>query len=159
MADTDSITLSQDDINLVLKTVRKENAAHDKADALLGIGLSQSDLDKLFNGKPEFIAQEKPAPLSPEDKRAAKIAERKARAAALLAKVNAESPKRLYAIYGTVLLPGAQVSKLAPGSTLELDRSPETAADIMLDDKVIARGFLETKDGHCSVRITETLRI
>ena len=155
MADNNSVSLSQDDINLVLSIVRTENDAHNKEDALLGVGLSQSDLDQLFTAKPATVVQEEPRQLTPEEKRAAKIAERKARAAALLAKVNAESPRRVHAVYGSTLLSGNRISDLAPGDTLDFERSRDNLVDILVDDKVIARGLMEARDGHCSVKLTE----
>ena len=89
--------------------------------------------------------------------RAAKIAERKARAAEMLARVNASSPKRITVVYGSTLRRGSEISALAAGDLLELDRSPEEAAEIQVDGKPFAYGRPGVVNGRTAIKITRII--
>ena len=101
-------------------------------------------------------APEAPSEPTGEDTRAARIAERKARMAEMLAQANASSPKRISVVYGTALKTGAELDKAKEGSVLELDRLSTELAEIFVDGKLYARGKLGTsKDGHAAIKITQ----
>ena len=141
------------------------------------VSISQGELDKLFGGKmnstsnktenikkvkPEDAKTSKPK-ASEEDEakakaRAAKIAERKARSAALLAEANATSPRRITVVYGSILKKQKDVDSYAKGSIIELDREPVKPANILVDGKLFARGKLSSQNGHASVQITEIVK-
>ncbi|MBQ7159704.1 MAG: FliM/FliN family flagellar motor switch protein [Treponema sp.] len=166
----DSISISQDDLNKVLSNIRKDNDEHEKIPDSSGVSLSQSELEKLFGGSSAFAS--KPAePQTPPEQphtdpqlqtdaereaaRAAKIAERKARAAAILAQANASSPKRISVVYGTATRRGWEIDKLKQGDTIQLDRIVPEYADIMIDGKLFARGIIQDQNGHASVTIMQ----
>lgn len=50
----------------------------------------------------------------------------------------------------------AELLKLEQGAVLPLDRSLDDPLDVMIDDKVVARGVLVAVGEHFGVRITET---
>ncbi len=89
--------------------------------------------------------------------RAAKIAERKARAAEMLARVNASSPKRISVIYGSTLRKGDEISALAAGDTIVLDRALTETAEIQVDGKPFAYGVLGNANGNAAIKITRLL--
>ena len=158
------IALSQAELDDILHNVRKDNDEHEHVSYPAGVSLSQSDLDALLGGDAVSTVvkpQQKPAeaPQGADAARAAKIAERKARAAEMLARVNAGSPKRVSVVYGSTLRKGDEISALRPGDTIALDRAAEAAADILVDGKLFARGILETADGSASVRLTELVQL
>lgn len=47
-----------------------------------------------------------------------------------------------------------ELSRLSPGSLLELDREAHEPADILVNGKIVARGEIVTIDEHYGVRIT-----
>lgn len=49
-----------------------------------------------------------------------------------------------------------EILDLSAGSVIELDRAVEEPAELLLGDKVIARGQVVTVDGNYGIRITET---
>lgn len=167
------VSLSQDELDRVLNNIRHDNSERESKPVSSGIALSQADLDKLFGAgatatvisKPhEAPAKEDQAPVSepaPADNadalRAAKIAERKARAAEMLARVNASSPKRITVIYGSVLRKGDEISALQAGTMLELDRAMEENAEIQVDGKPFAYGKIGSTNGKAAVKITRLL--
>ncbi len=170
----DSISISQDELNKVLNNIRKDNDEHEKIPDSSGIALSQSELEKLFGASSSFAPKSEASPpqaaTPPAEKdpqlqtdaereaaREAKIAERKARTAALLAQANASSPKRISVVYGTATRRGHELEKLQPGDTIQLDRIVPEYADIMVDGKLFARGSIQDQDGHASVTITQIL--
>lgn len=90
--------------------------------------------------------------------REAKIAERKARMAEMLAQANASSPRRIQVIYGSALKSGAELDAIPEGGVLELDRMTTELAEIYVDGKLYARGKLgSSKDGHTAIKITQKL--
>ncbi|MCR5724364.1 MAG: FliM/FliN family flagellar motor C-terminal domain-containing protein [Treponema sp.] len=183
----DGIALSQDELNRVLNNIRNDNSERENKPVSSGISLSQADLDRLFgSGSSSTVSTgsaspEKAAPAATpaagtgtppasgdaqasdsasaatDAARAAKIAERKARAAEMLARVNASSPKRITVIYGSTLRKGEELAGLAPGDMLELDRVMEEAAEIQVDGKPFAYGYLGKVNGNAAVKITRIL--
>ena len=173
MADN-TVALSQDELDKVLNNIRNDNAENGKAFSAPSAAVSQAELDRLLGGGSTKTTKPDPANTEPhrrepismgvitgvqssEADHAAKIAERKARAAELLAKVNAASPKRLSVVYGTVMRKGEAISQIKAGDSIMLDRLTEDVADILLDGKPFARGKLTTEDGYAAVRVTEIL--
>jgi flagellar motor switch protein FliN len=57
--------------------------------------------------------------------------------------------------FGQRTLPLREVLELASGSVIELDHEVQEPADLLLGDKVIARGDVVIVDGNYGVRITE----
>jgi flagellar motor switch protein FliN/FliY len=57
--------------------------------------------------------------------------------------------------FGQRTLPLREVLELASGSVIELDHEVHEPADLLLGDKVIARGHVVIVDGNYGVRITE----
>lgn len=169
-----TVALSQDELDKVLHNIRNDNAENGKAFSAPSAAVSQAELDRLLGGgatkttRPDEKEREplRREPISmgvitgvqiSEADHAAKIAERKARAAELLAKVNAASPKRLSVVYGSSMRKGEAVSQIKAGDSIMLDRIIEDVADILLDGKPFARGKLTTIDGYAAVTITQIL--
>ena len=149
MATENEIALTQEEIDRVLNTVRQDNKEQEELTPLQeGISLCQADLDALFgknsNSTTISIHSEK-------------IAARREQSAALLAKVNASSPKRISVVYGTVLCPGEKVDELKVGGLLELDRLSVESAEIYVDGKLFGRGKLGTVNDHAAVKLTQIL--
>ena len=57
--------------------------------------------------------------------------------------------------FGQRVLPLREILDLASGSVVELDREVQEPADLLLGDKVIARGHVVIVDGNYGIRITE----
>jgi flagellar motor switch protein FliN/FliY len=57
--------------------------------------------------------------------------------------------------FGSAQLPLRDVLKLAAGSIVELNRQPEESVDVIVNDRVIARGEVVVVDGNYAVRIQE----
>jgi len=115
--------------------------------------------------KPKIEAKsqdpKKPAETTSEDDakaRAAKIAARKARAAALIAQANATSPRRITVVYGSILKKQKEVDTFEKGTVIQLDRQPIESAEILVDGKLFAKGKLSSQNGHASVQITEIVK-
>lgn len=169
MADNENQN-SRDELNrifTVFDNVKEDNAKNEKLETPQGLALSQSELDKLFSHKSESTSaaassQTPPKPaLSSEEAaaiRARKIAERKARAAQLLAQANAGSPKRITVVYGTCLKTGAEVEKLQTGEFIQLTRPIEEAAKVYVDGKLFASGILAQNNGKACVQLTEIVK-
>jgi flagellar motor switch protein FliN len=49
------------------------------------------------------------------------------------------------------------LTRVGPGSVLDLDRSPDEPVDVLINDKVIARGEVVVVSGNYGVRITEVV--
>ncbi len=169
-----AVSISQDELNKVLNNIRKDNDEREKIPDSPGIALSQSELEKLFGSSQSLAPKsdstaggnsgtssvtEKETELQSDTERdaarEAKIAERKARAAAILAQANASSPKRISVVYGTATRRGHEVEKLQPGDTIQLDRIIPEYADILVDGKLFARGIIKDQNGHASVTIAQ----
>lgn len=59
--------------------------------------------------------------------------------------------------FGQRILPLREILDLNAGAIIELDREVEEPADLLLGDKVIARGQVVIVDGNYGLRITEVL--
>jgi flagellar motor switch protein FliN/FliY len=92
-----------------------------------------------------------------DSERARKIAERKARSAAILAQANASSPKRITVIYGSTVKKSAEMDQLKEDSVIELDRASDEIVEILADGKPFAMGKLEVSNGKASVRIVRMI--
>jgi flagellar motor switch protein FliN len=57
--------------------------------------------------------------------------------------------------FGQRVLPMREILELNAGAIIELDREVEEPADLLLGDKVIARGQVVIVDGNYGLRITE----
>lgn len=172
------ILLSQDELDRVLNGVRSDNEENDTA--IVGqksAAISQAELDLLLGSsnstmkkiepKQEESVEKETVPPEPEVDVAVpeskpmtmeeKIAARKARAAELLAKVNAASPKRISVVYGSTLTTGTEIEKYKPGTLIELDRPRGADVDILCDGKLIGRGIVGCANGKTVVKITSIL--
>jgi flagellar motor switch protein FliN/FliY len=52
-------------------------------------------------------------------------------------------------------VPLKEVLKLTAGSVIELDRSLDDSVDVVVNDRVVARGELVVVDGNYGIRIQE----
>lgn len=180
----EGITLSQSEIDKVLSSVKQDQAENEEKVSSAGVSLSQADLDKLFAPKSDsssankdtvaytkeekasdsvsgLTAQEETAHSEQDDeaaRRAAKIAERKKRAADLLAKVNAASPKRISVEYGKATLMQADIDKFEIGTRIPLTRDQGSLCDIFCDGRLIGRGVIEKHKGQATVVISQILQ-
>ena len=59
--------------------------------------------------------------------------------------------------FGRTELPIRSLSKLGPGSVIELGRSPDDPVDILVGDRVVARGEVVIVGGNYGVRILEVM--
>lgn len=154
----DCISLSQDELNRVLSDVRKDNVEHEKNPAPDAVSVSPSELERLLVGGSSVAEKSAAADALQAEKdaaRAAKIEERRKRAAALIEQANASSPKRISVVYGTATRRGWEIEQLCVGDSVMLDRIVHEYADILVDGTLFARGAIESKDGHATVKIMQ----
>jgi flagellar motor switch protein FliN/FliY len=59
--------------------------------------------------------------------------------------------------FGATSLPIRTLSSLGSGSVVDLNRAPDDPVDLLVGDRVIARGEVVVIDGQYGVRITELL--
>ena len=59
--------------------------------------------------------------------------------------------------FGRTELPIRSLSKLGPGSVIELGRSPDDPVDVLVGDRVVARGEVVIVGGNYGVRILEVI--
>lgn len=59
--------------------------------------------------------------------------------------------------FGRTTLPLRTLSALGPGSVVDMERSPDDPVDIVVGDRVIARGDVVVVGGNYGVRITEVI--
>ncbi|MDE7227990.1 MAG: FliM/FliN family flagellar motor switch protein [Treponemataceae bacterium] len=153
----DCISLSQDELNRVLSNVRRDNDEHEKIPDPDAVSVSPSELERLLAGG-SSSAEKSAADAAQAEKdaaRAAKIEERRKRAAALIEQANASSPKRISVVYGTATRRGWEIEQLRVGDSILLDRIVHEYADILVDGTLFARGAIESKDGHATVKIMQ----
>ena len=153
----DCISLSQDELNRVLSNVRRDNDEHEKIPDPDAVSVSPSELERLLAGG-SSSAEKSAADVAQAEKdaaRAAKIEERRKRAAALIEQANASSPKRISVVYGTATRRGWEIEQLRVGDSILLDRIVHEYADILVDGTLFARGAIESKDGHATVKIMQ----
>jgi len=60
-------------------------------------------------------------------------------------------------LFGSRNLRLSELLKLESGSIVELDREPDDTVELMVDDRVIARGQVVEVDGCYGIRVTEIL--
>lgn len=59
--------------------------------------------------------------------------------------------------FGRTELPIRTLSKLGPGSVIELGRSPDDPVDVLVGDRVVARGEVVIVGGNYGIRILEVI--
>jgi len=59
--------------------------------------------------------------------------------------------------FGKTELALQALTQLGPGSVIDLDRSPDEPVDVLINDKVIARGEVVVVAGNYGVRVTEVM--
>lgn len=59
--------------------------------------------------------------------------------------------------FGVTSLPLRTLSGLGSGSVVDLNRAPEDPVDLLVGDRVIARGEVVVVDGQYGVRVTELI--
>jgi flagellar motor switch protein FliN/FliY len=59
--------------------------------------------------------------------------------------------------FGRTELPIRALTKLGPGSVIELGRSPDDPVDVLVGDRVVARGEVVIVGGNYGVRILEVI--
>jgi len=64
-------------------------------------------------------------------------------------------PLRVSVVIGGRTLPMREVLALGPGAVLELDRAAGAPVDVLLNDRLVARGELVALDDAYAVRIVE----
>ena len=57
--------------------------------------------------------------------------------------------------FGRTSLPFRAVAELGPGSVIDMGRAPEEPVDLLVGDRLIARGDVVVVGGNYGVRITE----
>jgi len=57
--------------------------------------------------------------------------------------------------FGSSVMPLRQLAGLGSGSTVDMNRSPDDPVELLVGDRVIARGEVVVVDGNYGVRITE----
>ena len=67
-------------------------------------------------------------------------------------------PVTVSAVLGHVRLPIAELLKLGPGTVVELDRKVGEAIDILVNDRLVARGEVVLVDDRLGVTMTEIVR-
>lgn len=67
-------------------------------------------------------------------------------------------PVTLSAVLGKVRVPVGELLKIAPGSILELDRRVGEAIDILVNERLVARGEVVIVDDRLGVTMTEIVR-
>ena len=67
-------------------------------------------------------------------------------------------PVTVSAVLGHVRLPVNELLKIVPGTVLELDRKVGEAIDILVNDRLVARGEVVLVDDRLGVTMTEIVR-
>lgn len=63
----------------------------------------------------------------------------------------------LWVRFGETAMTIQALSKLGPGTTVELDRSPDDPVDVLVNNTVVARGEVVVVSGNYGVRVTEVV--
>jgi flagellar motor switch protein FliN len=63
----------------------------------------------------------------------------------------------LWVRFGETKMTMQALTKISPGATIDLDRTPEDPVDLMVNDTVIARGEVVVVAGNYGVRVTEVV--
>lgn len=106
-----------------------------------------SDFDEIETGFPEL-----PAPGEPVSK-AADAGPRLAGMAAVH-----EIPVKVQAVLGGARMPISDLLQTRTGSVIELDRRVGEPVDVLVNDRLIARGELVLIDGSLGVTLTEIVK-
>jgi flagellar motor switch protein FliN/FliY len=69
-----------------------------------------------------------------------------------------EVPLAVTLRFGQRRMPLRDVLQLSSGAVIELDRQAEDAVDLLLDERLIARGQVVVVDGCYGLRVTEVCR-
>lgn len=67
-------------------------------------------------------------------------------------------PVTVSAVLGTSRMPVGDLLRIGPGSILELDRKVGEAIDILVNDRLVARGEVVLVDDRLGVTMTEIIR-
>lgn len=67
-------------------------------------------------------------------------------------------PVRVSAVLGTATLQVGQLLKLERGAVIELDRRVGEQVDILVNDRLVARGEVAVVDGRLAVTMTEIVK-
>ena len=156
MAKANSVSISENELNSVINSIKDVNTRNIHEDYKLGVGISQSELEKVLQGscKSSECANNGAKTRSSREE---KIAMRNAHAAEVMEQVNARLPKTISVIYGTAWKENAFIAGLKEGDSIDLDRLSDQSADIMINGRLFAHGMLEVRDGHASVKILDII--
>ncbi len=152
MAKANSVSISENELNSVINSIKDVNTRNIHEDYKLGVGISQSELEKVLQGSCKNAESSKT-----RSSREEKIAMRNAHAAEVMEQANARLPKTISVIYGTARKENAFISGLKEGDSIDLDRLSDQSADIMINGRLFAHGMLEVRDGHASVKILDII--
>ncbi len=156
MAKANSVSISENELNSVINSIKDVNTRNIHEDYKLGVGISQSELEKVLqssHNSAEGVNDGTKTRTSREEK----IAMRNAHAAEVMEQVNARLPKTISVIYGTARKENAFIAGLKEGDSIDLDRLSDQSADIMINGRLFAHGMLEVRDGHASVKILDII--
>jgi len=59
--------------------------------------------------------------------------------------------------FGQTAMTLQALSRLGPGTTIDLDRSPEDPVDVLVNNTIVARGEVVVVSGNYGVRVTEVV--
>ncbi|MCR5762480.1 MAG: FliM/FliN family flagellar motor switch protein [Treponema sp.] len=153
MANDKPVSISENELNSVLNSIKDDNTKNICEDYKLGVGISQSELEKVL--KRSSSNSEENSSASPKSDYEEKIAKRNAHAAEVMKQANALLPRTVSVIYGSVRKEASFLSGLKEGDSLDLDRLADENADILVNGKLFAHGILDVHDGHACVKITD----
>jgi flagellar motor switch protein FliN/FliY len=57
--------------------------------------------------------------------------------------------------FGRAIMPLRAVADLGPGAVIDMGRSPDEPVELLVGDRLVARGEVVVVGGHYGVRITE----
>lgn len=152
MSKDNSVSISENELNSVLNSVKDVNTKNLQEDYKLGVGISKAELEKVLKGSSLSEDASESIVKSEYEK---KIAKRRAHAAEVLEKMNASLPRTISVIYGSATKDASFVAGLKQGDSISLDRLSDQTADIFVNGSLFARGMLEVCDGHASVKIVD----
>lgn len=105
-----------------------------------------SDFDEVDPGFPELPSPEESASSKPNAARAAGMA------------AVHEIPVKVQAVLGGARMPISELLQTRSGSVIELDRRVGEPVDVLVNDRLIARGELVLIDGSLGVTLTEIVK-
>ncbi len=119
-------------------------------------GPSRRELDELTDGETGAAGQDDlaPPPTSSEDAAArAAVASRSEDLGAVY-----DIPVQLSAVLGKTTLPVSQLLRLGRGAVVELDRKVGEPIDILVNNRLVARGEVVILDDRLGVTMTEIIK-